>query len=301
MGNGWLRNPLLSCVVTRSTHLFLKPAAPVQKGLVGDMIISKVHFVPMMVDGFHIPPPVVLGLVNSVSIFCIVLSVYFDQASEISPRIHHLVTRFVCGLSGGERETVGLLGRAVDQIYFDVFVEEEEQNENPNENEDDAMTGDEKDGDDGSRRRRQVKRLVDRLHVKYGHPSNPVLARTLRLGGAIPEVVDAAKRVSCPVCDRNQPPKQPPRTTVKRAQEFNEILGLDVFFIRDKADYQHLILSMVDQASTYHVMKVIPGKNSETVAAGMMELWVGVFGAPETLQVDQGKEFVGEFAVASEC
>ena len=88
------------------------------------------------------------------------------------------MTRFVCGLSGGERETVGLLGRAVDQIYFDVFVEEEEQNENPNENEDDAMTGDEKDGDDGSRRRRQVKRLVDRLHVKYGHPSNPVLART---------------------------------------------------------------------------------------------------------------------------
>ena len=204
---------------------------------------------------------------------------------------------FVCGLSGGERETVGLLGRAVNQIYFDVFVEEEE----PNENEDDVMTGDEKDGDDDSRKRREIKRLVDRLHVKYGHPSNPVLARTLRLGGAIPEVVDAAKRVSCPVCDRNQPPKQPPRTTVKRAQEFNEILGLDVFFIRDKADYQHLILSMVDQASTYHVMKVIPDKNSETVAAGMMELWVGVFGAPETLQVDQGKEFVGDFAVASEC
>lgn len=207
---------------------------------------------------------------------------------------------FISDLAEGDPQTKGLLGRAVDQIYFDVFALENVES-NGNGNEDGDVTGDEREGSEDVGRRREINRLVGRLHVKYGHPSNPVLARTLRLGGAIPEVVEEAKRVSCPVCDRNQPPKQPPRTTVKRAQEFNEILGLDVFFIRDKADQQHSILSMVDQASTYHVMKVIPDKNSQTVAAGMMELWVGVFGAPETIQVDQGKEFVGEFATASEC
>ena len=202
----------------------------------------------------------------------------------------------------GDQQTKGLLGRAIDQIHFDVFaLENVESNGNGNEDEDGNVTGDERDGSEDVERRREIKRLVSRLHVKYGHPSNPVLARTLRLGGAIPEVVEEAKRVSCPVCDRNQPPKQPPRTTVKRAQEFNEVLGLDVFFVRDKSDQQHSILSMVDQASTYHVMKVIPDKNSQTVAAGMMELWVGVFGAPEMIQVDQGTEFVGEFATASEC
>ena len=158
------------------------------------------------------------------------------QQDPSSTTLCNLVSSDLVGRQNG---TEGLLGRAIDQTYFDVFAfDEMDANENENGNgRDDEITGDEKcDGDDDAGRRRDIKRLVSRLHVKYGHPSNPVLARTLRLGGAIPELVDEAKRVSCPVCDRNQPPKQPPRTTVKRAQDFNEILGLDVFFIRDKAD-----------------------------------------------------------------
>ena len=70
-----------------------------------------------------------------------------------------------------------------------------------------------------------------------------------------------------------------------------------MFWIRDSQDNQHVVLSMVGQASTYHVLKLIPEKSSSTVAT---ESWVTPFGSPHTVYVDQGKEFDGYFSVLSE-
>ena len=179
-----------------------------------------------------------------------------------------------------------LMASLGDTLENDVFAED--------------LTGDESEPQGSAHNLGEVRRLAQKLHVKYGHPTNEVLARTLRFGGATEEVVEAAKRVTCDVCDRAQKPKQPPKTTAKQATQFNQIVGLDLFWIRDSQDNQHVVLSTVDQASTYHVLKLIPEKSSSTVATGFAESWVTPFGSPHTIYVDQGKEFEGYFSVLSE-
>ena len=71
--------------------------------------------------------------------------------------------------------------------------------------------------------------LVYRLHCKFGHPANSTLARTLRLGGAKTEIVEAAKRISCSTCNRVRPPKDPPKVGVSKADQFNQKVGIDIF------------------------------------------------------------------------
>ena len=178
-----------------------------------------------------------------------------------------------------------LMASLSDSLSHDVFAED--------------LTGDEE-PQGSAHNLGEARRLAQRLHARYGHPTNEVLARTLRFGGATEEVVEAAKRVTCDVCDRAQKPKQPPKTTAKHATQFNQIVGLDLFWIRDSQDNQHVVLSVVDQASTYHVLRLIPEKSSSTVATAFAEAWVTPFGSPHVIYVDQGKEFDGCFSVLSE-
>ena len=81
-----------------------------------------------------------------------------------------------------------LMASLGDTLENDVFAEN--------------LTGDESEPQGSAHNLGEVRRLAQKLHVKYGHPTNEVLARTLRFGGGTEEVVEAAKRVTCDVCDR---------------------------------------------------------------------------------------------------
>ena len=90
------------------------------------------------------------------------------------------------------------------------------------------------------RKTREPDSPVYKLHCinKFGHPANSTLARILRLGGAKPEIVEAAKRIKCDSCDRARAPKDPPR------------VGL-----QDCQNQPHIVLSMVDYATSYHLLR----------------------------------------------
>ena len=64
-----------------------------------------------------------------------------------------------------------------------------------------------------------------------GHPSNRTLVRVLRLGGAKRRFILAAAKHSCGACEAQ---KRPPGPIVSRSPNscvFNDVVGLDLFFL----------------------------------------------------------------------
>ena len=169
-------------------------------------------------------------------------------------------------------------------LPYEVFAEEEIPSE--------PQQSDERPGPQISE---ETATLVYRLHCKFGHPANSTLARTLRLGGAKPEIVEAAKQISCSTCNRVRAPKDPPKVGVSKADQFNQKVGIDIFFIQGCDHKSHMVLSMVDFATSFHVMRLIEHRSPQEVSAVFFEAWIGVFGPPGELMFDQGNEFRTEF------
>ena len=169
-------------------------------------------------------------------------------------------------------------------LPYEAFVEEEETSDpQPSGEQPEPQISDE------------TATLVYRLHCKFGHPANSTLARTLRLGGAKTEIVEAAKRISCSTCNRVRPPKDPPKVGVSKADQFNQKVGIDIFFIQGCDRKSHMVLSMVDFATSFHVMRLVEHRSPQEVSAVFFEAWIGVFGPPTELMFDQGNEFSSEF------
>ena len=114
-------------------------------------------------------------------------------------------------------------------------------------------------------------------------------------GGAKPEILEAAKRIKCDSCDRVRTPKDPPRVGVRKADQLNERVGVDLFFLQDCQNPSRSVLSMVDYATSYHLLRLVPKRSGKEVAALFAEAWVGTFGAPKELVHDQGSEFRTDF------
>ena len=140
-----------------------------------------------------------------------------------------------------------------------------------------------------------LQQLVFKLRCKFGHPANDSLARSLRLGGARQPVVEAAKRVKCSTCDRVRPPKEVPKVGVPRADEFNQVVGVDLFYISDCNKTTRMVLSIVDHAATFHVLRWAQGRSPDEIAAVFQEAWIGVLGAPAQVLYDHGGEFTKDF------
>ena len=76
----------------------------------------------------------------------------------------------------------------------------------------------------------QTRRQISKIHENMGHPSNCMLVRVLRLGGAKRRFILAAAKHSCGACEAQKRPAGP---TVSRSPDsfvFNDV-GLDLFFL----------------------------------------------------------------------
>ena len=209
---------------------------------------------------------------------------------------HHILAmvEHVLGWHGHVCEThVTQTGQSDFLLPYECFAEEQthrketESQPSPELNQSEPQSESQKTND--------LDQLVYRLHCKFGHPANSMLARTLRLGGARAEVVEAAKRIRCSTCDRVRAPKDPPRVGVPKTDQFNEVIGVDLFYVQDCKQQSHMVLSMVDHATTFHVLRLVPKRSPKEVAVLFSEAWVGTFGAPKQIIYDQGSEFKTEF------
>ena len=137
--------------------------------------------------------------------------------------------------------------------------------------------------------------ILRRLHQNLGHPRNEDLARHLRLSGARDDVVKAAHQLKCATCERHANPgtRRPAKVVV--ALDFNQEIGVDTFVLYTPSNMKINVLSILDIASGYHVVKALKGRKSSDISEAFLEAWVSWAGAPLRLIADQERGLMKEF------
>ena len=134
--------------------------------------------------------------------------------------------------------------------------------------------------------RPEVASSLRRLHQNLGHPAISDLTRHLRLAGAGPEIVAAAKNMTCEVCRRAQQGKSPKPATLPTTTSFNEIIGVDAFTVYDCQGKKLEMFSIYDYGTSYHIVGELLGHSTEAMEQALCDLWTKVFGPPKTILVD---------------
>ena len=140
-------------------------------------------------------------------------------------------------------------------------------------------------GDEGQLKP-EVASALKRLHQNLGHPANSDLTRHLRLAGAGSDVIAAAKKLRCQVCERNRRGGAPRPSSLPSILSFNQVIAVDVFSVHDSNNVRHELLSALDLGSGFHLAAKLPAHTHQAMERCFCELWSNTFGAPGTLALD---------------
>ena len=131
-----------------------------------------------------------------------------------------------------------------------------------------------------------IQSSLSRLHQNLGHPANSDLARHLRFAGADESVIQACKKLRCQVCSRSKGPSPPRPATLPALLDFNQLVSVDVFHAFDSNKVKHEFLSVIDHATTFHLVCELEGHSSMSFERQFTQLWGNVFGPPGTIAAD---------------
>eukprot|EP00439_Symbiodinium_sp_Y106_P070485 s391_g12.t1 len=180
-------------------------------------------------------------------------------------------------------------------VDIDVDEDEEDQRHNkhdPNDHRDSPRGA-------SSKQRLSDKSKLERLHIlhrRLGHPSNETLVRMLQHGGASDDMVRLASTLACPSCQLSRAPKKPfPSRPALRAVVFNTTVHADLKYLHDFRGGVYVALSVVDEATNFHQARLLRTREPAHVAAKFLSMWIGVFGTPQTIRLDQGGEWESDF------
>ncbi|OLQ12070.1 hypothetical protein AK812_SmicGene4036 [Symbiodinium microadriaticum] len=96
--------------------------------------------------------------------------------------------------------------------------------------------------------------------------------------------------------DNHEAPKRPlPARPEVRAVVFNTAVHADLKYLRDFRGVVYVALSVIDEATNYHLAKLLRNREPGHVAAKFLSMWVGLFGPPQRIRLDQGGEWESEF------
>ena len=133
------------------------------------------------------------------------------------------------------------------------------------------------------------------MHTNLGHPSNHALARAIRVTGGSAAAVRAALRLRCDVCESQQHPGPHLPARLRTDREFGDTAAIDLFVLADYEGNQLSFINILDLASTFGVVAMIPSKHPNIVWDHFFKHWITPFGVPRRLIYDQGREFEHEF------
>ena len=141
------------------------------------------------------------------------------------------------------------------------------------------------------------KKKVMKMHINLGHPEKASFLRFLRAGRIREEVLRwVAKEFRCQHCESHVLPKAPRPAVVPKCYKPGVAVGLDLFFIPDVMSQKAVpILNVVDLGTNYQVIEMLESKEPEVVWSGFWRTWCRVFGMPEYISIDEGREFRGAF------
>ena len=139
---------------------------------------------------------------------------------------------------------------------------------------------------------------VKRLHENLGHPSLPSFLRFLRAGRVREEVIKwTRKEFRCEVCQSTPLPKAPRPSIVPKHYSPGVAVGIDVFFIPDILNQKSVpVLNIVDLGTNYQTVEILSSKSPAHIFRTFWRVWARVFGMPQYITVDEGREFRGGFS-----
>ena len=122
------------------------------------------------------------------------------------------------------------------------------------------------------------------------------MLRLAKNGGRTEEHLFYIKHWQCPVCARRKPPGPVARSSARaRPEQFNVLVGVDLKEVRDSEGQRHVYLNILDIATRYSCLVRLETKQSYEVSQAFIDYWISWAGCPESVLMDQGGEFEGEF------
>ena len=100
--------------------------------------------------------------------------------------------------------------------------------------------------------------------------------------GGSEEMVKCATRYPCSVCKRMSRPRLRRPVSVPRTRQFKDTLLADVNFWNYQ-DREVLVYSLIDEATRFHVTRILPSQSPRDLYEGIMTAWVKWAGAPRFL------------------
>ena len=139
---------------------------------------------------------------------------------------------------------------------------------------------------------KQKKRdILLKLHIQFGHSSANRLISLLKSTGSIDsETQSMINDISekCVVCHKLQRPQAKPVVGFSLANDFNQIVAMDLHQI----DHNFYYLHIIDLFSRLSAAAIIRKKEPQVIVDKFMQIWVGIYGAPEVgVYTDNGGEF----------
>ena len=140
---------------------------------------------------------------------------------------------------------------------------------------------------------RKLRSTLAHLHVTLGHLSNERLGRMLSLAGGSRALVDGVKQLSCEVCKMVRGPAATPKVSYDKPSTFNQKISGDCFHVWDINNVRYTVAHFLDELTDYQVADVEFDPQSTWIARVLREKWYLVFGTPEVVVTDEGREFKG--------
>jgi hypothetical protein len=141
--------------------------------------------------------------------------------------------------------------------------------------------------------------LVRRAHEGLGHPGNDRLARILKDAKASEEAINLAKNLKCSVCERHAATRPARRAAPPKQLHVNQVVGVDTIYLPDHQGKRRMALNIVDWASRFQMMVPLAGHTPGAARRTYLQ-WIRLFGPPEKLYTDLGREFKGVFEIGAE-
>ena len=133
--------------------------------------------------------------------------------------------------------------------------------------------------------------ILDKVHCGLGHPSNEGLVRVLKWGRARAELVQAARHWQCASCTTSKRPRRPRASRLPSSSELNDVVGTDIFFVRNPDGTLRPMLSVVCWGTGLQFVTALPDRESSSIRKAYRSSWTRFVGYPRLLVVDQETGF----------
>ncbi|VDI49488.1 Hypothetical predicted protein [Mytilus galloprovincialis] len=135
------------------------------------------------------------------------------------------------------------------------------------------------------------KEILLKLHKQFGHASLDKLLSLLQSAGSVDSETKTILKdicTKCLICHKFKHPKAKPVVAFSHANDFNQMVVMDLHEI----DHNFYYLHVIDLFSRLSAAAIIRRKDSKVIVDRFMQKWVGIYGAPEVgVYTDNGGEF----------